>query len=194
MSQALLRQDPDWPRPLHFTAQAYVEARGTINRLWPKTELRDGVILEMPADGPLTKKWNNVLARWLHTSLDERYIITADKSLLASDDWVPTPDLYVQPADIDEFAVRARDTLLLIEVADTTIGDDLGEKARRYARAGVREYWVVDPQARCVHVHRLGEGAADGYGPARVVAFDEAVSAQLIPGLTLKLSDLPRIS
>jgi len=183
---------PDQARPARFTAQAYVDARELINRLFQKTELRNGVIYEMPADGPLTTKWNNVMTRWLHHALSDQYIIKADKTLRTLEDWAPTPDIYVQPASIDEFAVWAKDTLLIIEISDSTLKDDLGEKAAAYAEAGVREYWVIDPNTKTLYAHHLGEDGT--YGEPTQVGFTDTITAAHIPGLTLRMADLPRIS
>ncbi len=52
----------------------------------------------------------------------------------------------------------AADVLLLIEVADTTLHLDLGEKAALYAEAGIPEYWVVDIESRRLLVHRQPAG------------------------------------
>jgi Uma2 family endonuclease len=50
--------------------------------------------------------------------------------------------------------------VLVIEVADTSLKDDLPDSASRYARHGVRDYWVVDVNARAILVHRdPAEGA-----------------------------------
>jgi Uma2 family endonuclease len=38
---------------------------------------------------------------------------------------------------------------------------DQNEKFRLYERAGVREYWVVDPAALSIWVYRLKEGRFD---------------------------------
>lgn len=49
---------------------------------------------------------------------------------------------------------KAKDVDLLIEVADSSLRFDLGEKARLYASTGVIDYWVVDIRYRIIHVHR----------------------------------------
>ena len=183
---------PDQARPARFTAEAYVEARELINRLFEKTELRDGVIYEMPADGPLTTKWNNVLLRWLYSSLDDAFIITADKTLRTLEDWAPTPDIYVYSSEHDEFSVWARNVALIIEVSDSTLRDDLGEKAEAYAEGGVREYWVIDPNSKTLYAHHLREDGTYG-DPARI-GFTDTITARHIPGLTLRMADLPRLS
>lgn len=43
--------------------------------------------------------------------------------------------------------------LILIEVADSTVAFDMGEQAVLYAQSNIVEYWVVDIQNCCVHVH-----------------------------------------
>ena len=45
------------------------------------------------------------------------------------------------------------DIHLLIEVADSTLDYDRGEKAKAYALAGVSEYWIVNVSERQVEVY-----------------------------------------
>ena len=42
---------------------------------------------------------------------------------------------------------------LIVEVADTSLNDDLGEKREDYARFGLVEYWLADVNAKVVHMH-----------------------------------------
>lgn len=42
----------------------------------------------------------------------------------------------------------------MIEVADTSLAFDSGEKADLYAIAGLTDYWVVDLNSRLVEVRR----------------------------------------
>lgn len=46
------------------------------------------------------------------------------------------------------------DVLLLIEVADSTLNYDRGEKADLYAEAGIADYWVVDCAGKQIAVMR----------------------------------------
>lgn len=41
----------------------------------------------------------------------------------------------------------------MIEVADSSLRFDLGEKARRYAMAGTPVYWVFDVRGKVAHLH-----------------------------------------
>ena len=181
------------PTPHRFTVGEYEAlSRVSLDHLDRKFELWDGVIVEMPMDGPLTSRWNGAIARWLHRSLSDDYAVKQDQTLILNDRWAPDPDHHVFPADIREEDLRPADVLLVIEVAHTTLESDLGQKAEAYAESGIREYWVIDPAARCIHVHHLNEQGA--YDRPGLIGFTDSVTARHIPGLSLRLSELPRIS
>ena len=153
-------------------------------------ELIDGELIEMPADGHRTIDWNAIINQWLVRSLDDRYLVVPDKSLAVSDVSEPKPDIWVFDARIPTKDVTAADTLLVIEVSDSTLRADL-KKADIYAAGGVREYWVMDVEQRQVLVHRLR--AEGGYGAPQVFAAEERVEALLIPGLAFRIADHPRL-
>jgi Uma2 family endonuclease len=77
---------------------------------------------------------------------------------LALGEWdEPEPDLVVTagaPEDCPADHPTPAQALLVVEIADSTLRNDLGDKADRYAAAGVEEYWVVDLPARAVEVCR----------------------------------------
>jgi len=93
----------------------------------------------------------------------------------------PQPDLLLlaQPGrQYRDRRPRAADVLLLVEVADSTLAFDRRRKAPLYARAGIREIWIVDVQSPCLEVYRdpvagqfttrLDVPAADSIAPAFV--------------------------
>jgi Uma2 family endonuclease len=66
---------------------------------------------------------------------------------------------------------------------------DRGEKMREYAQAGIAEYWIVEPEARSVAVHRLsGEAYAT---PARY-AGEMQIESAVLPGFVLPVADVFR--
>lgn len=162
-----------------------------LHRVCEKTELLDGVIHEIPADGPLTIEWNNSLADWLYASLPASVRVTVDKTLRLSAAWAPTPDFYLYPDGTPIADLQPRDIPLIIEVSNTTLTYDLGGKADTYARHGIREYWVIDPNSKILYAHQLGEDGA--YGEPAEIGFTDTITAKHIPGLTLRMADLPRM-
>ena len=59
-----------------------------------------------------------------------------------------------RPDDYARRTARAEDVWLLVEVADTTYRYDRGVKLPIYARAGVRELWLIDLSRDVVEVYR----------------------------------------
>ena len=70
---------------------------------------------------------------------------------------LPEPDLAVLAeagGDYRKRHPRGDELLLVVEVADTSLRQDLTTKRDLYARASVGEYWVLDLQSRRLIVHR----------------------------------------
>ena len=63
----------------------------------------------------------------------------------------PEPDVLVQ--NTTSVPTRAN-TVLIVEVSDTSLANDRGIKSRLYAEAGIPEYWIVDVNARRLEVYR----------------------------------------
>lgn len=78
----------------------------------------------------------------------------------------PEPDLVVARGPARQYLRRhpgPRDVVLVVEVADTTLAEDRGRKARIYARARVPVYWVVnliDSQVEVYTLPRAGRAPA----------------------------------
>lgn len=64
---------------------------------------------------------------------------------------------------------------------------DKGSKRKIYARTGVRELWLVDPDAKQIQVFEL---ALDPDTPARTVGERGAVTTKLMPGLRIKAASV----
>lgn len=62
---------------------------------------------------------------------------------------------------------------------------DRGAKQKLYARAGVIEYWIVDPTAKTVEVFSLGKA---GYERINLFNHGDTLRSPLIPDLSISLS------
>jgi Uma2 family endonuclease len=108
----------------------------------------------------------------------------------------PAPDLaVVAGAPLDYYDGHPERTVLIVEVADTTLSFDRRCKGSLYARAGVPEYWIVDVNRRALEVHRDPSEDADArYGWAyrtvtRLRAGDVVVSLGA-PDTEIAVADL----
>lgn len=68
----------------------------------------------------------------------------------------PEPDIAIVPGPSSRYESRkptANDISLIIEVSDTTLALDSGEKKETYAAAGIPEYWIINLPHRRVEVY-----------------------------------------
>jgi Uma2 family endonuclease len=66
---------------------------------------------------------------------------------------------------------------------------DLANKKRIYARVGVKELWIIDPEEKEVAVYRFDRDTTD---PVATLAGESAVSSPLLPDLKIALPDIFR--
>jgi Uma2 family endonuclease len=76
------------------------------------------------------------------------------------------------PVDINEFGSPA----LVIEIAATSLNDDLNRKKLLYERIGVQEYWVVDVKASEVTAFEISQGNSA-----------EIQESKVLPGLEIAI-------
>lgn len=78
-----------------------------------------------------------------------------DPLVLKELDSEPEPDVLVcSNPDFEAYGTEATKPLLVVEVAESSLRDDLGDKAALYAEAGIPEYWVVNLVDRVLVVFR----------------------------------------
>jgi Uma2 family endonuclease len=109
--------------------------------------------------------------------------------VLLDDDSAPIPDGAVvvgHPADYLSGHPTPEHTLCIIEVADSSLGFDLGEKLARYAAAGERMYVVIRVRERSAVV--FTDPSGEGYRTSRELTEDDILR---LPTATETTVDVP---
>jgi Uma2 family endonuclease len=104
-------------------------------------------------------------------------------------DSAPEPDFVWQKIlnPRDRYPLPA-EVLLLIEVADSSLDGDCGEKADLYASVGIQDYWVVSLPERLVHVYRQpGDGI---YAEHFTASVGDEIRPLALPQFVLRIADL----
>lgn len=77
---------------------------------------------------------------------------------------------------------------LVVEIISPgTEARDRGYKLKMYARHGVREYWIVDPDTQTVEVFLSGP---EDFAPAVRYAATDVLTSALFPGLCISLQEI----
>lgn len=174
-------------------------------RSWPddeRWELIHGVAWNMsPAPSVnhqrLVGRLHTIVARHLEGRECEVLVSPVDVFMPGSPDQkkddidtVFQPDLVVacDAAKVSQKGVRGAPGWLIEILSPYTSQKDLSVKLALYEEQGVREYWIVDPGNRCVHVYlRNDEGR---YGEVRLHEETTEVASATCAGLVLGLRDL----
>ena len=161
-------------------------AKGAFDGLGQKIELIEGEIHAMSPAGPRHDYIIEYLTHWSVRNTDfDRIRVRVQSGLsLADQESRPEPDLLWVRADhpADRHPI-AEESLLLIEVSDSSIGVDRQRKAALYARGGIPEYWVVDLGEQSIHVFR--EPSASGYRTMESYPPGRRLSPLSVPQSTL---------
>ncbi len=179
---------------VRFTAEQFDRVMdGAVFRDDPdrRFELILGEIREMVHPGPLHENIIDLLAEWSFANIDTRKIrVRIEKTLgIPELDTVPRPDLaWVNQQDYSGARPSVRDVLLLIEVADTTLAFDTGEKLLIYAKAGIKEYWVVDVKAKALRV--FPSPNKKGYRSAQALSLGDKIAPLAVPDAELDVKSL----
>lgn len=156
-----------------------------------RVELIEGEIVMMSPIGPRHEEIVDRLNEWSVGAVTRGEArVRIQQSLgIPGQQSVPQPDVaWVRPRDYATRRPEADDALLVIEVAETSLPYDLGEKAAVYAAGGVIDYWVVDAAAETVHVLRQPGPVA--YAEHRVVSRGESIAPLTRPDATLAVESL----
>jgi Uma2 family endonuclease len=156
-----------------------------------RVELIEGEIVEMPPIGPAHGGGVTYLNYAFPRLVGGDAILSVQNPVRLSDLSEPVPDLMLlrpRPDFYRESHPGPDDVLLLIEVADRTAAFDRRVKLPLYARAGIREYWIVDLGAGLVEVHR--EAGPKGYAERTEFRPGDSVAPAAFPDAVLSVGDI----
>ncbi|MEO1400179.1 MAG: Uma2 family endonuclease [Cyanobacteria bacterium J06635_1] len=122
-----------------------------------QVELLDGRIVDMAPELPIHRVTYRRGEKYLERLLGDRAVVFTTAPITLPTDGEPQPDICIAVPPESRYDFRhpgPEDIYWLIEVSNSTLAYDLGEKARLYARDGIREYWVLDVAGRRLWIHR----------------------------------------
>ena len=181
-------------RKIKFTYQDYKSLPESETKRY---ELLDGELLMAPSPSTYHQRIVRRLAHILgdfteRRGLGEVFLAPLDVVLGEGEEReVAQPDLFFISKErekiIAEQEIQGAPDLVVEVTSPATEDRDRHYKKTLYARHGVREYWIVDPDARKVEVFALGE---KGFELVRAYKAGEVLRSPLLEGLEVDLNEV----
>ncbi len=157
-----------------------------------RLELIDGDLREKEKVNPPHAIATVRTARRLRALFEPSRCVREEKPIHLDFDGEPVPDVLVADGSDEDYATNhpvPRSTRLIVEVADTSVTYDTGDKAILYAQAGIADYWVLLVNPRELLVYR--NPTPDGYdGEPQRLHEGDTVSPLFAPDVTIAVANL----
>ncbi len=156
-----------------------------------RVELLEGEVIEMPPIGSRHAACVNRLNHLFSQRVGAESLVSVQNPVQLGEHSELQPDIALLRPRADFYAdahPTVSNILLLIEVADTSIGFDRDVKVSLYARSGVPEVWLVDLTAACVDVYR--QPSPEGYQVVHQLRRGQRLTPLSLPEVELHIEQI----
>lgn len=154
-----------------------------------RVELIEGEIVQMNPIGSRHAACVKGLTSLLGRLLGDELLLDVQNPVRLDGGLEPQPDLAVVRArDYRDSLPVPEDVLLVIEVSDTTLRYDRNVKLPLYARADIKEAWIVDLPNKAIERHN--DPSETGYVRMQRVGPGKTLASEVFPDLVLNTDAL----
>jgi Uma2 family endonuclease len=154
-----------------------------------RVELIDGEIVDMAPIGSRHGGTETQLMELLSETVGSGALVREQQPLRLGDCSEPQPDVCVVKRRQDYYKgahPTPEDTLLVVEICETSLSRDLRRKIPLYARHDIPEVWIVDLKGSQIHFFRSPDGGA--YTQVSADKAPGVVSLAMLPDAAVDLS------
>ncbi len=179
---------PAVPRPVRWTCAEFHRFGDMGVFEGRQAMLIDGVILEQGSMTPPHASALELAGEAIRAAFGTGWWLRQQLPLVLGKYTDPRPDLAVVRGRPRDYAVHPTTAELVVEVADSSLNFDTNDKRLIYAKAGIREYWVVDINGRRLLVYR--DPQAGDYATQQTLGPTDTVSPLAVAGAAVRVADL----
>ena len=152
-------------------------------------ELIDGEVVPMSPKGIRHEVIKSSLNKWWMRRLPDGFEYAQETTFRLNASGFLEPDFVFFASETKLADLKPSNTLLAVEVADTSLRYDTGRKSVIYSANGVRELWAIN--AETLQTHIFTKPASEGYLERRLVEPNEILAPNFAPDIAVKLGELP---
>lgn len=185
------KDDADLPRR-RFTVDEYEQMLELgIIREGERVHLIEGEIIQMAAMRSPHAARVRRTGSWFDRRVGDRANVSIQCPIRLPPRNEPEPDVALLRYRADSYANShpgPDDVLLVIEVAHSSLARDRRRKIPLYARAGIREVWLVDLNGGTITLHREARGAR--YEDVTVHRRGDSISPVALSDLVIRVDEI----
>ena len=146
-----------------------------------RVELINGEIIKMT---PIKSNHASIvdeLVEQIIVQLHGKIVVRGQNPIILGETSEPEPDVVIAKFKKDKYRdnhPKAKDILLVIEVADSSLKYDKTIKRSLYAKAGIPEYWIINIPDKKIEIYRNSNGK--DYTTKRNIKSNRKIVCQLI--------------
>jgi Uma2 family endonuclease len=155
-----------------------------------RVELIEGELVAMAPIGSEHVAATNALNHLLVLAVGDRGIVSVQNPVRLTRRSEPQPDFAVLKPRDDYRATlpRPEDTMLAVEVANTSLDYDRTVKLALYARSGIPEVWIVNLTAEEVEIYQ--SPVADSYASVARAGRSDVLTINAIPNVRISVAKI----
>jgi Uma2 family endonuclease len=151
-------------------------------------ELIGGEVVPMSPKGDRHELLKISLTNFWVKRIPDDLRLAPETTFRLDEDTFLEPDFVFYRTSTGLVNLRPENALLTVELSDSSLGYDLGRKARLYASFGIRELWVMDAVKLVTHIHR--RPGIEGYEEKTTASPDDLLTPSFAPQLAVALGSL----
>ena len=161
-----------------------------------RLELIEGEIIEM---SPMSSKHGMVIhlvQKVLERVFTDGYLVVTQTPLDLGALSEPQPDVMICTGTEDDYMDSPpTHALLVVEVADSSLRYDRGQKASLYAKAGIEDYWIINLKDGTLEVYHTpmatpAQSHSHGYKVVSSLKAQDSVSPVAAPEAQISVAEL----
>lgn len=173
------------PEVYRFSKEEYLELyRSGFFPMNLRTELIYGQIIRKMAKGELHSGLIGLIMAYLYKSYpNDEFTFRGESPVDLPDTSIPEPDLSICEYRQDGYTKAhptEKQVLLIIEVANSSLGYDRNRKLELYAKAGIPEYWIVNLVNDRIELHDTPDPENGTYTHSRIINRGKTIQSNLL--------------